>query len=47
MSSRPIRWAAWALALVSLSVALVLAGRYGNAYAVFIVPPPGHLVAVS
>ncbi|MBI3714634.1 MAG: hypothetical protein HY255_01420 [Betaproteobacteria bacterium] len=39
MNSRPIRWAAWILVLVTLSVALVLAGRYGNAYAVFIVPP--------
>ena len=39
MTSRPIRWALWVLALVALAVALALAGRYGSGYLVFVVPP--------
>jgi HemY protein len=39
MTSRPIRWALWILALAALAVALALAGRYGSGYVVFVVPP--------
>lgn len=39
MIARPFRWALWILALAALAVGLVLTGRYGKAYAVFIVPP--------
>lgn len=39
MTSRPIRLALWVLALAALAVALALAGRYGNGYVVFVVPP--------
>ena len=39
MTSRPIRLALWVLALAALAVALALAGRYGNGYAVFVLPP--------
>ena len=39
MTSRPIRWALWVLALAATAVALALAGRYGNGYVVFVTPP--------
>ena len=39
MTSRPIRWALWMLALAAMAVALALAGRYGNGYVVFVTPP--------
>ncbi|MCY7388448.1 MAG: hypothetical protein LH481_10350, partial [Burkholderiales bacterium] len=39
MTSRPIRWALWVLALAAMAVALALAGRYGSGYVVFVVPP--------
>ena len=39
MTSRPIRTALWVLALAAAAVALALAGRYGNGYVVFVVPP--------
>ncbi len=39
MIKRPIAWTLWLLGLVALAVILALAGRYGQAYAVFIVPP--------
>ena len=39
MTSRPIRWALWVLALSATAVALALAGRYGSGYVVFVVPP--------
>lgn len=39
MTSRPIRWALWMLALAGLAVALALAGRYGTGYVVFVAPP--------
>lgn len=39
MTSRPIRTALWVLVLAAAAVALALAGRYGNGYVVFVVPP--------
>ncbi len=39
MISRPIRTALWVLVLAVAAVALALAGRYGNGYVVFVVPP--------
>ena len=39
MTSRPIRWALWVLALAAVAVTLALAGRYGSGYVVFVVPP--------
>ncbi len=39
MIKKPIVRTLWTLGLVALAVLLVLAGRYGSAYAVFIVPP--------
>ena len=39
MTSRPIRWALWVLALAAAAVTLELAGRYGSGYVVFVVPP--------
>ncbi len=39
MIKRPLVWTLWTLGLVALAVLLVMAGRYGSAYAVFIVPP--------
>lgn len=39
VTSRPIRWTLWILALGALAVAIALAGRYGSGYVVFVVPP--------
>lgn len=39
MTSRPIRWVLWLLALAAVSVAIALAGRHGSGYVVFVVPP--------
>jgi HemY protein len=39
VTSRPIRWTLWVLALGTLAVALALAGRYGSGYVVFVIPP--------
>ncbi len=39
MTSRPIRWALWILALAALAVAVALAGRYGSGFVVFVAPP--------
>ncbi|NJR71929.1 MAG: hypothetical protein HC782_02045 [Gammaproteobacteria bacterium] len=39
MTSTPIRWVVWLLAMAALAVVLALAGRYGFGYAVLVVPP--------
>jgi HemY protein len=39
MISKPIRSSIWVFGLATLAVAIVLAGRYGSGYVVFVIPP--------